>query len=68
LWRWLVNEHCVLEKAFGRMPTIAEHRAHAHAFIDMVFDDEEKREAEWATKEAQADAKVIPLVPPQPSG
>jgi hypothetical protein len=63
---WLANEHAILEKALGHKPTIAEHRAHAHAFIDIVFDDDEKADAEWAVRKAQAEAKVIPLVPPQP--
>ena len=40
---WLGNEHNVLQEALGRKPTIAEHRAHVHAFIDMVFDEEKKR-------------------------
>ena len=62
---WLANEHNVLQKALGREPTVAEHRAHAHVFIDMVCDDEEKL---WADlRKAQAAAKVVPLMPPQPS-
>jgi len=36
--------------ALGREPTVAEHRAHAHAhaFIDMVLGDEEQAGAVWA--------------------
>jgi hypothetical protein len=63
---WLANEHNVLQEALGRKPTVAEHRARAHAFIDMVFDDEEKLWVELAARKAsQAAAKVIPLLPPQ---
>jgi len=64
---WLATEHNVLQEALGRKPTVAEHRAHAHAFIDMVFDDEEKLWAELAARKVLAAAKVIPLVSPQPS-
>ena len=62
---WLANEHDVLQEALGRKPAVAEHRAHAHAFIDMVFDDEQRLWAELAARKAQAAAKVIPLLPPQ---
>src|SRR5215472_85937 len=34
LVRWLANEHKILAETLGRKPTNAEHRAHAHAFID----------------------------------
>jgi hypothetical protein len=64
---WLANEHNILQEALGRKPTVAEHRAHAHAFIEMVFDDEERLWAELAARKAQAAAKVIPLLPPQPT-
>jgi len=61
---WLANEHNVLQEALGRKPTVAEHRAHAHAFIDMVFDDEEKILADAAARAAAAAAaKVVPFVP-----
>jgi len=42
---WLANEYVILEKALGHKPTSAELRAHAHAFIDIVFDDDEECEA-----------------------
>jgi hypothetical protein len=48
LVHWLANEHSVLVAALGREPTVAEHRAHAHAFIDMVLGDEEQAGAVWA--------------------
>ena len=65
LVRWLANEHTILAETLGHKPTTAEHRAHAHAFIEMVFDDEEKLWADLAARKAQAAAKVIPLVAPQ---
>jgi hypothetical protein len=61
---WLANEHKILEQSLGRRPTAAEHRAHVHAFIDMVFDDEEKILADAAARAAAAAAaKVVPFVP-----
>src|SRR5262245_44966187 len=39
---WLANEHKVLSQALRREPTDEEHRAHAHAFVDLVFDDQAK--------------------------
>ena len=53
---WLANEHNVLQEALGRKPTLAEHRAHAHAFIEMVFDGEEKLWAELAARKDPANA------------
>jgi hypothetical protein len=48
----------------GRKPKAAEHRAHVHAFIDIVFDDEEKILADAAARAAAAAAaKVVPFVP-----
>jgi hypothetical protein len=48
-----------------RMPTAAEHRAHVHAFIEMVFDDEEKILVDAAARAAAAAAaKIVPFVPP----
>src|SRR5262249_57326792 len=65
LVRWLANEHKILAETLGRKPTNAEHRAHAHAFIDMVFDDEEKILADAAARAAAAAAaKVVSFVPP----
>jgi hypothetical protein len=61
---WLANEHKILEQSLGRRFTAAEHRAHVHAFIDMVFDDEEKILADAAARAAAAAAaKVVPFVP-----
>ena len=61
---WLANEHKILAETLGRKPTNAEHRAHTHAFIDMVFDDEEKILADPAARAAAAAAaKVVPFVP-----
>ena len=54
---WLANEHRVLAAALGRKPTVDEHRAHAHRFIDMVFDDDEQDRA------AEARKVVVPLRP-----
>ena len=61
---WLANEHKILEQSLGRRPTAAEHRAHVHAFIDMVFDDEEKilADAAAARAAAAAVAKMVPFV------
>jgi hypothetical protein len=44
-----------------REPTDEEHRAHAHAFVDLVFDDQAKAGAAWA---AAAATKIIRFVPP----
>jgi hypothetical protein len=60
---WLANEHSVLVAALRREPTAAEHRAHAHAFIDMVFDDEEQAGAAWAARRAAEATNVVPLRP-----
>ena len=38
-------------------------RAHAHAFIDMVFGDEEQAGAVWAARRAAEATKVVPLRP-----
>ena len=48
----------------GRKPKAAEHRAHVHAFIDIVFDDEEKilADAAAARAAAAAAAKMVPFV------
>ena len=58
------NEHTVLAKTLGRKPKAAEHRAHVHAFIDIVFDDEEKilADAAAARAAAAAAAKMVPFV------
>jgi hypothetical protein len=57
---WLTNEHKVLSKALGRVPTGEQHRAHAHAFVDLVFDDQAKAGAAWAA----AATKIVRFVPP----
>jgi antirestriction protein ArdC len=65
LVRWLANEHKILAETLGRKPTTAEHRAYAHAFIDMVFDDQEQILAEAAARAvAAAAAKVVPFAAP----
>ena len=48
----------------GRKPKAAEHRAHVHAFTDIVFDDEEKILADAAAARAAAAAvpKMVPFV------
>src|SRR5262245_52859522 len=58
---WLANEHKVLSQALRREPTDEEHRAHAHAFVDLVFDDQAKAGAAWA---AAAATKIVRFVPP----
>jgi hypothetical protein len=58
---WLANEHKVLSQALRREPTDEEHRAHAHAFVDLVFDDQAKAGAAWA---AAATTKIVRFVPP----
>jgi hypothetical protein len=45
----------------GRKPKAAEHRAHVQAFIDIVFDDEEKILADAAAAR-WAVAKMVPFV------
>jgi hypothetical protein len=65
LVRWLANEHKILAETLSRKPTTAEHRAHAHAFIDMVFDDEDQILAEAAARAAAAAAaKAVPFAAP----
>ena len=59
---WLANEHKVLSQALRREPTDEEHRAHAHAFVDLVFDDQAKAGAAWAA--AAAATKIVRFVPP----
>jgi hypothetical protein len=49
-----------MSTTFYGTPWVAEHRAHAHEFIDMLFDDDE---ADRAARNAQAATKVIPLQP-----
>ena len=61
LMDWLANEYKVLSQALKREPTDEEHRAHAHAFVDLVFDDQAKARAAWA---AAAATKIVRLVPP----
>jgi hypothetical protein len=48
----------------GRKPKAAEHRAHVHAFIDIVFNGEEKISAEAAAARAAAAAaaKMVTFV------
>src|SRR5262249_57056697 len=58
---WLASEHKVLSQALRREPTDEEHRAHAHAFVDLVFDDQAKAGAAWV---AAAATKIVRLVPP----
>jgi len=58
---WLANEHKVLSQALRCEPTDEEHRAHAHAFVDLVFDDQAKTGAAWA---AAAATKIVRFVPP----
>ena len=58
---WLANGHTVLSQALRREPTEEEHRAHAHAFVELVFDDQAKAGAAWA---AAAATKIVHLVPP----
>ena len=58
---WLANEHTVLSQALRREPTDEEHRAHAHAFVELVFDDQAKAGAAWA---AAAATKIVRVVPP----
>jgi hypothetical protein len=55
---WLANEHNVLSQALRCEPTDEEHRAHAHAFVDLVFDDQATA---WA---AAAATKIVRFVPP----
>jgi hypothetical protein len=55
------EEHKVLSQALRREPTDEEHRAHAHAFVDLVFDDQAKAGAAWA---AAAATKIVRFVPP----
>jgi hypothetical protein len=57
---WLANEHKVLSQALRREPTNEEHRVHAHAFVDLVFDDQAKAGAAWAA----AATKIVRFVPP----
>ena len=38
-----------------------------HAFVDWVFDDAKQMLSEVAAREAEAAAKVVPFVSPQPS-
>jgi aromatic ring-cleaving dioxygenase len=57
---WLANEHKVLSQALRREPTDEEHRAHAHAFVDLVFDDQAKAGAAWTS----AATKIVRFVPP----
>jgi len=57
---WLTNEHKVLSQALRREPTDEEHRAHAHAFVELVFDDQAKAAAAWAA----AATKIVRFVPP----
>jgi len=68
LVRWLANEHTILAETLGRKPTTVEHRAHAHAFIDMVFDDEEKLWADLAARKAQAPPARHPPDPEMAEG
>jgi hypothetical protein len=68
LVHWLANEHTILAETLGRKPTTAEHRAHAHAFIDMVFDDEEKLWADLAARKAQAPPARHPPDPEMAEG
>ena len=58
---WLANEHKMLSQALKREPTDEEHRAHAHAFVDLVFDDQAKAGAAWA---AAAATKIVRFAPP----
>jgi hypothetical protein len=48
----------------GRKPEASEHRAHVHAFIDIVFNHEEKISADAAAARAAAAAaaKMAPFV------
>ena len=57
---WLTHEHKVLSQALRREPTDEEYRAHAHAFVDLVFDDQTKAGAAWAA----AATKIVRFVPP----
>jgi hypothetical protein len=57
---WLANEHKVLSQTLRREPTDEEHRVHAHAFVDLVFDDRAKAGAAWAA----AATKIVRFVPP----
>src|SRR5262249_8811448 len=58
---WLANEPKMLSQALRREPTGEEHRAPAHAFVDLVFDDQAKAGAAWV---AAAATKIVRLVPP----
>ena len=57
----LARERAQLSQALRREPTDEEHRAHAHAFVDLVFDDQAKAGAAWA---AAAATKIVRFVPP----
>jgi hypothetical protein len=65
---WVASERRALEAALGRDATIAECRAHAHTFIDMLFDEEEQMLAKWAAWRAAEAAKVVPLRPENGGG
>jgi hypothetical protein len=60
LMDWLATEHKVLSQTLRREPTHEEHRVHAHAFVDLVFDDQAKAGAAWAA----AATKIVRFVPP----
>jgi aromatic ring-cleaving dioxygenase len=57
---WLANEHEVLSQALRREPTAEENRTHAHAFVDLVVDDQAKVGAAWLA----AATKIVRFVPP----
>jgi hypothetical protein len=63
---WLANEHQVLSQALRREPTNEEHRAHAHAFVDLVFDDQANAGAAWAAAATKIIRFVAPVRPRDP--